>query len=60
MSEYKKACEIYFCSSNVGKYDHLLLNTQHIKNIKIVQMKHLDIVEPQLNSIEEIAVFKAK
>ena len=60
MSEYEKACEIYFCSSNVGKYDHLLLNTQHIKNIKIVQMKHLDIVEPQLNSIEEIAVFKAK
>ena len=60
MSEYEKASEIYFCSSNVGKYDHLLLNTQHIKNIKIVQMKHLDIVEPQLNSIEEIAVFKAK
>ena len=60
MSEYDKTCEIYFCSSNDGKYDHLLLNTQHIKSIKIVQLKNLDIVEPQLNSIEEIAISKAK
>ena len=60
MSEYDKTCEIYFCSSNDGKYDHLLLNTQHIKSVKIVQLKNLDIVEPQLNSIEEIAVSKAK
>ena len=60
MSEYDKAIEIYFCSSNDGKYNHLLLNTQHIKSVKVVQMKNLDIVEPQLNSIEEIAVYKAK
>ena len=60
MSEYDKTCEIYFCSSNDGKYDHLLLNTHHIKSVKIVQLKNLDIVEPQLNSIEEIAVSKAK
>ena len=51
---------IYFCSGNNGKYDHLLLNTQHIDSIEIIQKHDLDIVEPQLNTIEEIALHKAK
>ena len=60
MTEYSKPYEIYFCSGNVGKYEHLLLNTQHIESVKIVQKQDIDIVEPQLNSIEEIAIYKAK
>merc|ERR1712018_206179 len=51
---------IYFCSGNTGKYDHLLLNTRHIDSIEIIQKHDLDIVEPQLNTIEEIALHKAK
>ena len=51
---------IYFCSGNTGKYDHLLLNTQHSDSIEIIQKHDLDIVEPQLNTIEEIALHKAK
>ena len=60
MTESIEPNEIYFCSSNAGKYEHLLLNTQHIKSVKIIQKANLNIVEPQLNSIEEIAVYKAK
>ena len=52
--------EIFFCSANVGKYEHLLLNTQHIGLIKITQKDDLDIIEPQLNTIEEIALYKAQ
>ena len=36
--------EIFFCSANVGKYEHLLLNTQHIGLIKITQKHDLDII----------------
>ena len=58
--EHFVTTEILFCSGNVGKYEHLLLNTKHIGSIKIIQNCDLDIVEPQLNTIEEIALFKAQ
>ena len=60
MSHNPIARELFFCSSNTGKYEHLLLNTQHIKSVKIIQKHDLDIMEPQLNTVEEIALYKAK
>ena len=60
MAGNQTSTELYFCSSNTGKYEHLLLNTQHIKSVKILQKKDIDVIEPQLNSIEEIALYKAR
>ena len=52
--------EIVFCTGNVGKYQHMVLNTKQITSINIVQNGELDIIEPQMNSMEEIALFKAQ
>lgn len=52
--------QILFCSGNVGKYELLLQHAKHLKNISIVQNKDLDFIEPQLNTAEEIALYKAK
>lgn len=60
MSDNPATRELFFCSSNTGKYEHLLLNTQHINSVKIIQKHDLDIIEPQLNTVEEIALYKAK
>ena len=55
----KRKTEMLFCSGNVGKYELLLKYTRHISNISIVQNKELNIIEPQLNTAEEIALHKA-
>ena len=54
------ATEILFCSGNVGKYEHLVLNTNHINSVKIIQNSDINIVEPQMNTIQEIAMYKAE